>query len=82
MRESPLIDLLLSVFLTVHPMSPLLMAAYQLAFGPKRATVYGCCYLALATALGCRLATADRLFYTAFINGPLGAHLLWVADPI
>jgi predicted nucleic acid-binding protein len=77
-----IIDLLLGVSLTVHPMAPLLKAAYQLALGPKRATVYDCCYLALACALRCRLATADRLFYDAFVKGPQGAHLLWVADPM
>jgi predicted nucleic acid-binding protein len=77
-----IVDLLLCVSLTVHPMAPLLKAAYQLALGSKRATVHDCGYLALACALGCRLATADRPFYDAFINGPHGAHLLWVADPI
>jgi predicted nucleic acid-binding protein len=76
------IDLLLGVSLTIHPMAPLLKAAYQLALGPKRATVYDCCYLALACALGCRVATADRMFYDAFTNGPHGQNLLWVADPI
>jgi predicted nucleic acid-binding protein len=77
-----IIDLLLSISLTVHPIAPLLKAAYELALGPKRATVYDCCYLALASALGCRLATADRVFYNAFIDGPHGANLLWVADAI
>jgi predicted nucleic acid-binding protein len=76
-----IIDLLLGVSIAVHPMAPLLKAAYELAIAPKRATVYDCCYLALASALGCRLATADRPFYDAVIDGPLGAHLLWVADP-
>jgi predicted nucleic acid-binding protein len=83
MKEArDIIDLLLNVTLTIHPMTPLLRVAYDLALGPKRATVYDCCYLALAIALGCRLATADQAFYNAFISGPNGAHLLWVADPI
>ena len=77
-----IIDLLLNVLLTVHAMSPLLKAAYDLALGPKRTTVYDCCYLAAAIALGCRVVTADRAFYDAFVPGPYGAHLLWVADPI
>jgi predicted nucleic acid-binding protein len=77
-----IIGLLLGLSLAVHPVAPLLKAAYELALGPKRATVYDCCYLALACALGCRLATADRPFYDAFIDGPHGADLLWVADPI
>ena len=63
-------------------MAPLLKFAYELALVPKRATVYDCCYLALAIVLGCRVVTADRPFYDAFINGPHGSHLLWVADPI
>jgi predicted nucleic acid-binding protein len=77
-----IIDLLLSVSLMVHPMAPLLKAAYQLAIDAKRAPGYECCYLALAIALGCRLATADRPFYDAFIDGPHGPQLLWVTDPI
>jgi predicted nucleic acid-binding protein len=77
-----IIDLLLSVSLSFHPMAPLLRDAYQLALGAKRATVYDCCYLALACALGCRLATADRQFYESFIKGPFGTYLLWVTDPI
>ncbi len=76
-----IVELLLSVSLTVHTVAPLLKFAYELALGPKRATVYDCCYLASAIALGCRLVTADRLFYEAFIGGPYGAHMLWVADP-
>jgi hypothetical protein len=28
------------------------------------------------------LVTADQLFYDAFIGGPYGIHLLWVADPV
>jgi predicted nucleic acid-binding protein len=77
-----IIELLLSVSFTIHPVAPLLKFAYELALVPKRATVYDCCYLALAIALGCRVVTADRLFYEAYINGPHSAHLLWVADSI
>jgi predicted nucleic acid-binding protein len=77
-----IIGLLLGVPFTVHPVSPLLRDAYDLALEPERATVYDCCYLTLANALGCRLATADRLFYDAFKNGPHGSRLLWVTDPI
>ena len=77
-----IIGLLIDVSLTVHSMAPLLKAAYDLALGPNRATVYDCCYLALANALGCRVVTADQLFYDAFKNGPHGSRLLWVADPI
>jgi predicted nucleic acid-binding protein len=77
-----ILDLLLQVPLTVHPMAPLLGEAYDLAVGPERATVYDCCYLALASALGCRLVTADRAFYDAMRSNPLAALLHWVADPL
>jgi predicted nucleic acid-binding protein len=76
------IRLLLGVSLTVHPMAPLLEAAYEIAAGPARPTVYDCCYLVLAEALGCRLVTADRAFYSALKPSRHGPHLLWVADPI
>jgi predicted nucleic acid-binding protein len=77
-----IIDLVLSVPMAVHPVKPILQSAYQLAIGVSRATVYDCCYLALAIALGCRLVTADRSFHQALVNGPHAAHLRWVADPI
>jgi predicted nucleic acid-binding protein len=76
------IRLLLGVVLTPHPMAPLLEAAYEIAAGPSRPTVYDCCYLVLAEALGCRLVTADRAFYNALKASRHGPHLLWVADPI
>ncbi len=64
-----LLRLVLGVPLMVHPMAPLLEAAYDLAVGPGRMTVDDCCYLALAQALGCRLVTADRAFYSAMNSG-------------
>jgi predicted nucleic acid-binding protein len=77
-----ILDLLLGVSMTVHPMAPLLKAAYDLAVSPARPTVCDACYLILAVALGCRLVTADRPFYDALQGGPYGPRLLWVADPI
>jgi predicted nucleic acid-binding protein len=77
-----IIGLLGTVALIVHPMAPLLEAAYDLAVGPERPTVSDSCYLALAHALGCRLVTADRSFYDAMRISALGSRLLWVADPI
>lgn len=77
-----ILRLLLGVSLIVHPTAPLLEAAYDLAVGPARPTVYDCCYLALAIALNCRLVTADRAFYNALSPGPCGPHLLWIADPL
>lgn len=77
-----IVDLLLGVSLTIHPMAPLLGSAYDIAVGPGRLTVYDCSYLALARSLGCRLVTADRAFYDALKGGHHGSHLFWVADPI
>lgn len=77
-----ILDLLLGVSLAVHPTAPLLKSAYEIAVTPARPTVYDCCYLALATTLGCRLVTADQAFYNALKVSPLGSRLLWVADPI
>ncbi len=76
------IRLLLGVSLAAHPMAPLLETAYEIAAGPARPTVYDCCYLVLAEALGCRLVTADRAFYNALKASRHGPYLLWVADPI
>ena len=49
---------------------------------PGAATVYDCCYLALADALGCRLVTANRKFHDALKTSTHGPRLLWVGDPI
>jgi predicted nucleic acid-binding protein len=77
-----ILDLLLGVSLTVHPMAALLRSAYEIAVTPARPTVYDCCYLALANALGCRLVTADQAFYNAIQGSTHSRWLLWVADPI
>jgi predicted nucleic acid-binding protein len=77
-----ILGLLLGVSMTVHSMQPLLEAAYDLAVGPERQTLYDSSYLVLAHHIGCRLVTADRSFYDALKQGPLGSRLLWVADPI
>ena len=77
-----IVDLLLKVALAVHPMASMLMAAYDLAVSPARPTVYDSCYLVLADTLNCRFVTADRNFFDALKDGPLGSRLLWVADPI
>ena len=53
-----------------------------MASGLGRSTVYDCCYLALAVALGCRLVTADRPFYEAQRVGPQGGRLVWVGEPL
>lgn len=51
------IDDLLDLPITVYPTAPLLRRAWELR---DDVTVYDSCYVALAEALGCALATADR----------------------
>jgi predicted nucleic acid-binding protein len=60
------IDDLLNFPITVYPTAPLLRRAWELR---DNVTAYDACYLALAEALGCALATADR----RLANAP-GAH--------
>jgi predicted nucleic acid-binding protein len=76
-----ILDLVLGVPVTVHPIAPLLKSAYELAVSPARPTVYDCCYLALAERLNCPLVTADRVFHDALQGTPHRPHILWVADP-
>jgi predicted nucleic acid-binding protein len=67
--------------LEVHAVTPLLEPAFDIALATGR-TIYDSIYLALATALGCKLVTADQKLYNALRNGPFAADVLWVADPI
>lgn len=65
--------------LTVHPSGPLFEAAIEIALRTAR-TVYDSQYVALALQLGCQLVTADEKLYNTLMDGPLGAHILWVED--
>jgi predicted nucleic acid-binding protein len=67
--------------LITHAVVPLLEPAYEIAVVTGR-TVYDGVYLALASALGCRLVTADRKLYNALQGGPFAGDMIWVADPI
>jgi predicted nucleic acid-binding protein len=51
------IEDLLNLPITVYPTAPLLRRAWELR---DNATAYDACYVALAEALGCTLATADQ----------------------
>ena len=51
------IDDLLNLPITVYPTAALLRRAWELR---DNATAYEACYVALAEALGCSLATADQ----------------------
>lgn len=51
------IEDLLNVPIVVYPTAPLLRRAWELR---DNATAYDACYVALAEALGCALATADQ----------------------
>lgn len=63
----------------VHPSWPLVLAASEIAHRTGR-TVYDSLYVALAVEQGCELVTADERLFNALAGGPLGAHVLWVAD--
>jgi predicted nucleic acid-binding protein len=67
--------------LEVHPSSPLLEAALEIALRTGR-TVYDCIYVALAVSLDARLVTADEKLYNALRDGPLGRRILWVEDDL
>jgi predicted nucleic acid-binding protein len=64
-----------------YPMNPLLEPAFDIALVTGR-TLYDSIYLALATAMDCKLVTADQKFYNAIQNTPFASSVLWVADPI
>jgi predicted nucleic acid-binding protein len=67
--------------LELHPVMPLLEPAFDIALSAGR-TVYDSIYLTLATALGCKLVTADQKLFNALQTGPFASDVLWVADPI
>jgi predicted nucleic acid-binding protein len=72
---------LIVMALEVHAVTPLLEPAFDIALSTGR-TVYDSIYLALATALDCKVVTADQKFYNALKGGPFNDHVFWVADPI
>lgn len=59
------------------PLTPLLPSAFAIAAAAGHSP-YDCLYLALAEREDCRLVTADRRFYDAFADGPLGHRMLWI----
>jgi predicted nucleic acid-binding protein len=65
----------------VHAVTPLIEPAFEIALATGR-TVYDSIYLALATALCCKLVTADRKLYNALQGGPFANDVLWVASSI
>jgi predicted nucleic acid-binding protein len=65
--------------LEVHPTTPLLESAFDIAVTAGR-TVYDSLYVALAAALGCKLVTADQKLHRALQKGTFAAHVLWVVD--
>jgi predicted nucleic acid-binding protein len=57
MVATPTIDDLLNLPITVYPTAALQRPAWELR---DNATAHDACYVALAEALGCSLATADQ----------------------
>ena len=77
-----ILRLIAAVSMTAHPTAALLEAAYNMAMGTGRQTVYDCLYLALARDLNCRFVTADRAFFDAIKVGSHAPHIHWVADVV
>jgi predicted nucleic acid-binding protein len=65
--------------LRIHPSSPLLELAFEIAITTRR-SVYDCLYVALAASNDCRMITADRRLYRALRESPLASHLQWVEE--
>jgi predicted nucleic acid-binding protein len=76
-----IIRALLATPMDSYPVNTLLEPAFDIALATGR-TVYDSIYLALATALDCRLVTADQKFFNAIQNSAFASSILWVADPI
>jgi predicted nucleic acid-binding protein len=70
---------LMVMALEVHAVTPHIEPAFDIALATGR-TVYDSIYLALATALRCKLVTADRKLYNALQGGPFSDDVVWVAD--
>ena len=73
------IDELGRLFFQVHPSQALVPLALDLATRFGR-SVYDSMYLAVAVLRHCPVVTADRRLHDALVDGPLRAHLLWIAD--
>jgi predicted nucleic acid-binding protein len=67
--------------LDLHTVRSLVGPAFDIALATGR-TVYDSIYLALATALGCKLVTTDQKLFNALQSTPFAGDVLWVADPI
>ena len=76
-----ILSALRSAPLEIHPTTPLLEPAFEIALAAGR-SLYDSSYLALATSLDCRLVTADRRLFNALQGGPLASTVTWVGDPI
>ena len=65
--------------LQMHPVTPLLEPAFEIALATGR-TLYDSVYLALSTALGCKLVTADRRLFNALQSSAFVDDVIWVED--
>src|SRR4051812_45715352 len=64
-----IIQALLATPMDPYPVDALLAPAFDIALATGR-TLYDSIYLALATALNCKLVTADQKFFNAIQNSP------------
>lgn len=65
--------------LTVFPSRLVMEGALEVALATGR-SVYDSVYVALAVALGCRLATADERLVYALAGCPLSTHVFWIGQ--
>jgi hypothetical protein len=65
----------------IRSSTPLMRDAWEYAIALDH-SIYDCVYLALAGALGCKLVTADRKFYSKVIATELASGIHWIEDPL
>ena len=65
--------------ITIFPSSLIVEPAIEIAFDTG-ASVYDCCYLALAMLYDCKMATADRKLMSALLYTKYSRHVLWIAN--
>jgi predicted nucleic acid-binding protein len=70
---------LLEMPIEFHSLTPLLEPAFEIAVATGR-TLYDSVYLALATALGTKVVTADRKLFNALQSSAFVGEILWVGD--
>ncbi len=76
-----ILRLLPFITLEMHPVAPLLEPAFEIALATGR-TLYDSVYLALSTALRCKLVTADRRLFNALQGSAFADDIIWIETSI